>query len=257
MVCVTSGPAAGTFPGMSRLSAAFHSLGPIPRTVRTADGRVLAVPESWELLPPGDAALTRRVKEAGEFWAVAEPVGRKVFSRGLWAPAATIAAKRSELAVERADPAHARRQLADRHRRERAHVDYVADFHAEVLRFLAFAPVHAELAERLASAVTAHATPVGSGTVARTKRIPVGERAAAAVIAWLRHQTTAYDSLVIPRVKGQRREVRRQLAEHSRRLLERYRRGETSAPNCPLRRALDGAAGIKTPTSAEGGASVE
>lgn len=252
---MTSGPAAGTFTGMSHLSAAFHSPGPVPRTVRTADGRVLAVPESWELLPPGDAALTRRVKEAGEFWAVAEPVGRKVFSRGLWAPAATIAAKRSELAVERADPAHARRQLADRHRRERAHADYVADFHAEVLRFLDFAPVHAVLAERLASAVTAHATPVGSGTVARTKRIPVGERAAAAVIAWLRHQTTAYDSLVIPRVKGQRREVRRQLAEHSRRLLERYRRGEIPAPNCPLRRATEGVAAIMNSAPAAGGSS--
>jgi hypothetical protein len=95
------------------------------------------------------------------------------------------------------------------------------------------------LAERLAEAVTIHATPVGSGTVARTQRIPVGERAAAAVIAWLRHQTTAYDSLVIPRVKGQRREVRRQLAEHSRRLLDRYRRGEVAAPACPLRRALE------------------
>lgn len=199
---------------------------------------MLAVPDGWELLPPGDAALTRRVKETGEFWAVAEPVGRKLFSRGIWAPAANIVAKRAELAVERADPAHARRQVADRQRRERAQADYVADFRDEVLRFLAFAPVHAALAERLAEAVTAHATPVGSGTVARTQRIPVGERAAAAVIAWLRHQTTAYDSLVIPRVKGQRREVRRQLAEHSRRLLDRYRRGDGPLPNCPLRRAL-------------------
>lgn len=205
---------------------------------------MLAVPDGWELLPPGDAALTRRVKEVGEFWAVAEPVGRKLFSRGIWAPAAKIAAKRAELAVERADPAHARRQVADRQRRERAQADYVADFQDEVRRFLNFAPVHAALAERLAEAVTIHATPVGSGTVARTQRIPVGERAAAAVIAWLRHQTTAYDSLVIPRVKGQRREVRRQLAEHSRRLLDRYRRGEVAAPACPLRRALEARPGL-------------
>lgn len=230
--------------GMPRSPAAAHAPGPAPRTVRTADGRVLAVPDGWELLPPGDAALTRRVKEAGEFWAVAEPVGRKLFSRGIWAPAANIAAKRAELAVERADPAHARRQVADRQRRERAQADYVADFQDEVRRFLNFAPVHAALAERLAEAVTIHATPVGSGTVARTQRIPVGERAAAAVIAWLRHQTTAYDSLVIPRVKGQRREVRRQLAEHSRRLLDRYRRGEVAAPACPLRRALEARPGL-------------
>ena len=208
------------------------------RTVRDAGGRVLPVPDGWELLPPGDAALTRRVKEAGEFWAVAEPVGRKVFSRGIWAPGSVIAATRAGLAVERSDPAHARKQAADRQRRERAQEDYAADFQQEVIRFLAFAPVHAAFAERLAAAVTAHATPVGSGTVARTQRIPVEERAAAAVIAWMRHQTTGYDSLVIPRVKGQRREVRRLLAEQSRRLLDRYRRGEAPGANCPLGRAL-------------------
>lgn len=53
--------------------------------------------------------------------------------------------------------------------------------------------------------MTAHATPVGSGTVARTSRIPIERRAEAAVIAWLRHQTTAYDDMKIPRVKGRRR----------------------------------------------------
>jgi len=62
---------------MSRPDSAVFSAGPVLRTVRTADGRVLAVPDGWELLPPGDAALTRRVKDAGEFWAMVEPVGRK------------------------------------------------------------------------------------------------------------------------------------------------------------------------------------
>jgi len=95
------------------------------------------------------------------------------------------------------------------------------------------------LAERLARAVTKHATPVGSGTVARTKRIPVEQRVEAAVIAWMRHQTTGYDSLVIPRVKGKRREVRRMLARRSHDLLERYRRGESIPESCPLMRALE------------------
>src|SRR5262249_27770921 len=72
--------------------------------------------------------------------------------------------------------------------------------------------------------VAAHATPVGSGTVARTKRISVAERAEAALIAWMRHQTTAYDRLVIPRVKGKRREVRRELAQISRAVLDTHRR---------------------------------
>jgi hypothetical protein len=89
--------------------------------------------------------------------------------------------------------------------------------------------------------VTAHATPVGSGTVARTERIPIERRAEAAVIAWMRHQTTAYDSMTIPRVKGKRREVRRMLAARSKELLARYRCGDGAAASCPLAAALAGA----------------
>src|SRR6185369_198978 len=101
-----------------------------------------------------------------------------------------------------------------------------------------FHPDHADLADRLARAVTDHATPVGSGTVARTKRIPVEQRAEAAVIAWMRHKTTGYDGMSIPRVRGKRREVRRMLARRSHELLERYRRGEPVREDCPLKKAL-------------------
>jgi hypothetical protein len=101
-------------------------------------------------------------------------------------------------------------------------------------------PSHAELAGRLARAVTDHATPVGSGTVARTRRIPVERRAEAAVIAWMRHRTTGYDGMAIPRVKGKRREVRRLLAARSKELLACYRRGEPVPEGCPLQRALAG-----------------
>jgi hypothetical protein len=97
---------------------------------------------------------------------------------------------------------------------------------------------HPGLAARLARAVTEHATPVGSGMVTRTKRIPIEERAEAAVIAWMRHRTTGYDNMVIRRVKGKRREVRRMLARRSQELLDRYRRGEVAPEGCPLKRAL-------------------
>src|SRR5437660_5136360 len=109
---------------------------------------------------------------------------------------------------------------------------YVRDFRGAVVAFPAFHPPDAALADRLARAVMDHATPVGSGTVARTNRIPVEQRAEAAVIAWMRHQTTGYESLVIPRVKGKRREVRRMLAQRSKQLLERYRRGEVVPESC-------------------------
>lgn len=212
--------------------------GPTPNTVRAADGSVHPIPDGWVLVPPGDAALTRRIREAGESWSVAEKRGRKVFSRGVWAPAATVERVRAELAAERADPAHARRKQADVARREKAQAEYAGEFRAALLAYLAFHPRYSELADRLARAVADHATPVGSGTVARTKLIPVADRAAGAVIAWLRHQTTAYDSMAIPRVKGKRREVRRMLARRSVELLGRYRRGEDVPDGCPLRAAL-------------------
>jgi hypothetical protein len=212
--------------------------GPTPNTVKSADGNVLSVPEGWALLPPGDAALTRRVKAAGEHWVVQEKKGRKVFTKGVWAPTTTIDQIRAELEAERSTDAYAKRKVADALRRERTQAEYVDEFLGAVVAFLGFHPDHAVLAEQMARAITEHATPVGSGTVARTKRIPVEQRAEAAVIAWMRHQTTAYDSMPIPRIKGKRREVRRMLAQHSKTLLSRYRRGESISVDCPLQRSL-------------------
>ena len=215
-----------------------YAPGPSPESVRGLDGQVLTAPSGWVLLPPGDPGLTRRVKAAGDHWVVQEKRGRKVFSRGVWVSAATVDAVRSELAAERSTESFAKRKVADAARRVKTQVAYVEDFSAAVTSFLAFHPTHADLAGQLAHAVTIHATPVGSGTVARTKRIPVADRAEAAVIAWMRHQTTGYDNLIIPRVKGKRREVRRVLARRSHDLLARYRRGEPAGDGCPLLRAL-------------------
>ncbi len=212
--------------------------GPSPNTIRSANGQALTVPDGWVLLPPGDAALTRRVKAAGDHRVVQEKKGRKVFSRGVWAPATTIDRIRAELEAERSTESYVKRRAADARRRENVQAEYVEDFLGAVVAFLNFHPAHAELGQNFARAVTDHATPVGSGTVARTERIPVEQRAEAAVIAWMRHQTTAYDSMKIPRVKGKRREVRRMLARRSHDLLEGYRRGEPVPADCPLRRAL-------------------
>jgi hypothetical protein len=178
------------------------------------------------------------VKAAGDHWVVAEKKGRKVFSRGVWAPAATIERIRAELDAERATEGFAKKKEADARRREKAQAEYVEDFLGAVVTFLGFHANYADLADKLARAVTDHATPVGSGTVARTKRIPVEQRAEAAVIAWMRHSTTGYEGMVIPRIKGKRREVRRMLARRSHELLERYRRGEAVGEDCPLKKAL-------------------
>ncbi|MEY4581498.1 MAG: hypothetical protein RL701_6201 [Pseudomonadota bacterium] len=225
--------------GVSADRALVVAPGPRPNTVRTEHGEVLVVPVGWSLLPPGDPGLTGRVKKAGPSWTVQEKRGRKLFSRGVWAPTASIERIREELARERENPAYARKLESGRQRRAVEQSRYAEEFEREVRGFLDFAARHAELGARLARAIAAHAVPVGSGTVARTQRISVERRAEAATIAWLRHATTGYDNMSIPRVKGMRREVRRMLAERSRLLLERYRRGEVIAPEtCLLTRGL-------------------
>jgi hypothetical protein len=182
--------------------------------------------------------MTRRVKQAGDHWIVQEIRRNKVFTRGLWAPTETIERIQCDLDAERSTESYAKRRAASTRRREHQQAEYVEDFHGAVVEFLRFHAMHSELATRLAEVVTKHATPVGSGTVARTKTIPVEQRAEAAVIAWMRHQTTAYDSMKIPRIKGERREVRRMLAQRSRELLESYRSGKPASATCPLQQAL-------------------
>lgn len=200
---------------------------------------MLAVPAEWALLAPGDAALSRRIKLDGPSWTVSELKGRKRFSRGIWAPAARIEALHAELQLERADPAYEKKLNAGRQRRAVKEVAYVEDFRAAVYQFLNFHTRFAADAHTLAGLIAAHATPVGSGTVARTERIPLEARAEAATIAWMRHQTTGYDHMVIPRIKGERREVRRMLAARSVQLLSRYRAGhDIDRARCPLQLAL-------------------
>ena len=210
-----------------------------PHVFVAPDGRRLTPPATWACLPPGDAGLTRRVKAAGDSWVVIEKRGRKAFSQGLWAPAAHIEAARAALEAERSTDAYAKKRQTDVARRQRGQAAYAASFEQEVHGFLRFAPRWATHARTVARLVAAHATPVGSGTVARTQRIPIEERAEAAVIAWMRHQTTAYDDMKIERVAGRRREVRRELAQISRAVLDLHRRDAPHASmSCTLCQAV-------------------
>ncbi|MEZ4473561.1 MAG: hypothetical protein R3F60_22785 [bacterium] len=61
-----------------------------------------STPADWSLLPPGDAALTRRVRAEGDHWIMEEKRGRKVFSRGTWAPTERI--ERIQRMLERSAP---------------------------------------------------------------------------------------------------------------------------------------------------------
>ncbi|MCC9641381.1 DUF2293 domain-containing protein [Rhodopirellula sp. JC740] len=215
------------------------SPGPSERTVRLPSGEVCEVPPGWELLPPGDAGVTRRVKAAGPTWTVKEKKGRREFSRGVWADANQITKAKSSMQATRSTAGYAKKQAAAKKRRDEKQSEYVEDFSQAVMNFLKFDERYQSVAKLFAKAVTEHATPVGSGTVARTERIPIERRAESAVIAWMRHQTTAYDHMKIERVKGRRREVRRELAAESRKLLLKYREGnEDAMVGCPLAKAL-------------------
>lgn len=227
-------PARGPLSTPTTLTVAPHAR---PGWVVLPGGQPTPVPEGWVHVPPGDALLTRKVK-TGPHWVVEEKRGPKVFSRGVWAAAERVERAKAATELQRASPDHEKKLAAGRARRAREQADYVIEFTRHVEAFLAFHVRHEAVAHELARRVAEHATPVGSGTVARTERIPVAQRAEAAVIAWMRHQTTAYDHMNIARVKGKRREVRRMLAEGSRALLESYRRGRDTAPDCPLARAL-------------------
>lgn len=207
-------------------------------------GAKLTPPEGWAFLPAGDAGITKKVTAPGLFWRVQTQMGRRIISKGVWAPAETIALARQEVEAVRATAAYQKRLDNDRQRRDKKQAEYEQEFALEVRAFLAFAPRHHELEKAMATAITKHAVPVGSGTVARTAMIPVEERAAKAVIAWMRHQTTAYDSMSIPRVKGKRREIRRMLAGRSQELLQTYRAGLDPSPGCPLQRAMQVLLGV-------------
>lgn len=204
-------------------------------------GKPMQIPAGWEVLTPGDAALSRRVKQEGPSWTVIEIKRRKRFSHGVLAPAERIAMLKADREAEKDDPKYQKKLVAGRARRAKAEQVYAEEFEQVIFQFLDFHEDHINLANTLAKTVTEHAIPVGSGTVARTQRIPIERRAEAAVVAWMRHQTTAYDHMTIPREKGARREVRRMLAERSRKLLGRYqvRNGEVSQA-CPLTSALQG-----------------
>lgn len=201
-------------------------------------GELVTPPAGWSFLPAGDAGVTRKVTAQGNYWRVQYKKGRKTMSKGVWAPADTITTAKQQVAAIRSTEGYQKKRAADIQRREKKQQLYEGEFLQAVVNYLNFHASYAELAQQMAQAITQHAIPVGSGTVARTQLIPLEERAAKAVIAWMRHQTTVYDNLKIARIKGERRAVRRQLAQQSIQLLSQYRKGEAILPNCPLMKAI-------------------
>ena len=201
-------------------------------------GELLTPPQSWSFLPAGDAGITRKITAKGTFWRVQIKKGRRLISKGIWAPSQIIEQAQKEVEETRATDAYKKKRISDLKRRKRYEEDYSMEFRQAILQYLNFHTKHKAFETTLAEAVNTHAIPVGSGTVARTAMIPINERASKAVIAWMRHQTTAYEQTKVAHIKGERRAVRREFAQQSVRLLNKYRSGENIPELCPLKKAL-------------------
>lgn len=201
-------------------------------------GDMLTPPQDWSFLPAGDAGITRKITSKGEFWRVQIKKGRRLISKGIWAPSQIIQQAQKEVKDTRSTDSYKKKRISDLKRRERQEEDYSKEFQQIVENYLNFHPKYKSFEKKLIEAVNKHAIPVGSGTVARTAMIPIEERAAKAVIAWMRHQTTAYEQTKVAHIKGERRAVRRHFAQESVSLLNKYRNGENIPELCPLKKAL-------------------
>ncbi|MFJ8646772.1 DUF2293 domain-containing protein [Streptomyces sp. NPDC093546] len=145
-------------------------------------------------LPRGDAALTRRAREASGLWAVVVRHNRRrtrYERQGILVEEAALA--RAEAACLADAEARARRRARDAERRAAEDERFTAALAAEILRLFPGCPP-----ER-AVGIAAHASLRGSGRVGRTAAGRALDEGAvtAAVRASVRHVDTEYDTLLM------------------------------------------------------------
>lgn len=208
-------------------------------TLKNEFGEPMRIPHGWKFLAAGDAGITRKVKAKQQYIKVEYKKGRRTYSKGIWAPAEIIIAATNIVTETRSTDAYKRKMESSAKLRQKKEQTYQNDFTKAIVAFLNFHERYTNEAETLSQAICEHATPVGSGTVARTAMIPIEERARKAVIAWMRHKTTGYDHMKIARIKGERRNVRRSLAQTSTQILQTYRLGKQLPEHCPLKKAIE------------------
>ncbi|MFF8605295.1 DUF2293 domain-containing protein [Streptomyces sp. NPDC015346] len=170
-------------------------------------------------LPRGDAALTRRAREASALWAVVVRHNRRrtrYERQGLLVEEAALA--RAEAACLADAEARARRRARDAMRRAARDAQVTAALEAEILRLFPRCP-----AERAAE-IAAHASLKGSGRVGRTaagRSLDPGA-VTAAVRAAVRHVDTEYDTLLMRGVP--RHQARTRVAPAIEAVLRAWRR---------------------------------
>ena len=154
---------------------------------------IVSVPKGWVFVPAGTTFVTREVKK-GPHWILLKRRKGYTATLGVFCPEASLtdAEKRRDETAE----SRARQRGVGRASRERAESRYRTSLERAVLEFLSFAPQHKSLALEIAEGSVAHATPVGSGRVGRTRKLSLSERAELAVRAYIRHKHTNYEALL-------------------------------------------------------------
>ncbi len=145
----------------------------------------IEIPEDWELLPTGDAFVSRTVKAAGLYWLAWSPRTRQRPHRrliGLWRR--DRRSKRPHGSGGHGAKERRQRKQGEAYR-QRQEQSYQAELRAAILVFLDFRKAYQDLAEKIADEASALAAVVGSGRVGRTKEIDIEERAALAAKAYI------------------------------------------------------------------------
>ena len=162
-----------------------------PRTWWCREYGNIEVPKGWDILPPGDAFVTRHVKLGGPHWVAKKLAKGYTTTLGIWTPKENIAA-----AQKRAEETMAQREskrVISRAQREKQEAKYRQQFVETAYRYLAFAPKHKKLAQDIAGGAAESATEVGSKRVGRTRKLPLEEKVELAVRAYIRHNYTDYE----------------------------------------------------------------
>ncbi|GIE98128.1 DUF2293 domain-containing protein [Paractinoplanes rishiriensis] len=170
-------------------------------------------------LPAGDAALTRRAKQASRLSAVVVRFNRsrrRNERQGLLVERAAV--EQAEQQCLSDEDARARRRERDRQRREVADESFQQKLAEEIGRLFPGCPPHR------AAAISEHTGTRGSGRVGRSAagRALDPEAVTRAVVASVRHEDTTYDEMLMAGVP--REEARAQIRADIDRVLERWRR---------------------------------
>lgn len=172
-------------------------------------------------LPAGDAALTRRAKQASRLSAVVVRFSRsrkRHERQGLLVEEAAVEAAEQQCLSD--EDARARRRERDRQRREASDERFQQELAEQIGRLFPGCPP-----ERAAT-ISRHTGTRGSGRVGRSAagRAFDSDAVTRAVIASVRHEDTAYDELLMAGMP--REQARERIRDDIDRVLERWRHAD-------------------------------